>query len=430
MRATLAIAGLRIREGLAARLPLLVVLAFLAGVGAAVWAPGGDAAARAATADRAAFGLAFAVALLVAVVLPGLGFPADLKRRRAFTLLAAPVSRFSVVLGGALGYGAVASALLLASAVCATLGLAAGGAPSRGEIRGFATAQLITTSEDGAKLDREHPEASFRVPLPDGSADGDTLPVRLRVSAAFQAGEPWSRTTGVALTLVRDGEMLPVADEVIFHPVDVARTELTLPTMPPRSELELRVRRLPRGWQLTLPPDALSLGQAPEPFAWNVIKAALCAAPLLFLAGAAAQCGAVRFGAPTALGLAMTLLLVFAGQDVLREAAGAIERSAEAAAEMAREREAHAGHGHAVEGDGHAHDVEVGTHHVALARGVRLLLGALPAPGPFDRSDDLVQRVAIPAGAIGHSASIALLPFVGLVGLGWILVRRRELIPR
>src|SRR5688572_156909 len=100
MTKLLAIAELRLREGIAARLAWLVLLAFAVGIGAALWVHGPDAAARAALADRIVLATTWGLAFVVAAVAPALGLPADVRTGAAQTLFASPASRLQVLAGG------------------------------------------------------------------------------------------------------------------------------------------------------------------------------------------------------------------------------------------------------------------------------------------------------------------------------------------
>ena len=156
MRALVAIAELRLREGIARRLAWLVPIGFLAGLAAAAWVPGVDLAARAAAADRAAFTVVLALGLLAAVVPAAAGLPHELRTGAVDGLLGAPLSRLAFLAGGVLGQGALATLLVVGAAGAATLGLEAGGlgAAARDPLRTFTAVgpdgEVLVTRDAGA----------------------------------------------------------------------------------------------------------------------------------------------------------------------------------------------------------------------------------------------------------------------------------------
>ncbi len=417
MRRIAALAELRLREGVAARLALLLPVAFLCGVGLAAWVPGADESTRAALADRAALGIASALAVLAAVVLASLGFPGDVRSGAAEWIVASPATRAAVVIGAVLGHGAFASVLLFGLCGAGLLGVEVGGlgAGARPMVRPVRDATAMEPSKDGAAwITRASSEARFGFEVPVDHAPGDAFVVHLRPQRRIESG--LDARTGVELGVHR----------VTAKPSTVVRAEFKAGTglvaEVPAGRLEageyavLTVRRTHGEWALRFPPGSVGVGGRPERFTWNAIKAALCMVPLVLLAAAAASAGAARFGAPTALGLALFLALVWFGQDVIADGARYIaETSAEAAAAE------HEGHDH-----GPARTPSPLRR--ALARGALVAVEWMPPRDAFDRTGDLAESRAVPLWAAGRAAALAAVPVVLLTGIGWLLLRRREIL--
>ena len=189
MRAIAAIATLRFREALAGGLLWLAVAVFAISVGMAFWVEGATEAARAAQADRAVLALVAALALLTAAIAPALGFPADVRSGAAQPVLCTPASRFSVVFGGALGYGGFATALLLLMAGAGLIGLELGGLGSgaREPVRDFVAATPTRPSPDGnVLLTAKDRTATFAFRVPDGLESEGRIRVRIRPVGVLQ----------------------------------------------------------------------------------------------------------------------------------------------------------------------------------------------------------------------------------------------------
>ncbi len=88
LRQVAAIAELRARQGVASRLGFIVPFGVVVGLGAALWVPGVDAAARAATADRVMLGAMSGLAVLAALIPAATTIPRELRTGAAYRLLA------------------------------------------------------------------------------------------------------------------------------------------------------------------------------------------------------------------------------------------------------------------------------------------------------------------------------------------------------
>jgi hypothetical protein len=423
-----AVAGLRVRQGIAARLGWIVALGFLVGLGAAVSAPGADEAARAATADRMALGAVGALAVLAALVAAATTIPAEIRDGSADRLLASPVSRAAVVVGGVLGHGALATMVLVGGLGAALLGLEAGGlgAGARAPVRAF------LPGNPGRALDvlRETGSAQVALDVPDAHVPADELVLRLSPRAVNEGGE-LERITRVPLTLGQPGgEELTL--EAGWAPGREIVARFPAAGLQPGRPVHLTIHRPAGTWGLHVPAGAIEVGGAPQLFMLTSLKAALCLAPLLFLFAAAGGLGAARFNAPTALGIGFFVLVVFTGQDVLREGAAYVIRAAETAREAAAEaQESDDGHDHGDHDHGeHDHaPAEVSGLQESLAHATLAGLDLLPPLDAFDRTDDVLAGRDVPA-RDGGRAALLVLPGLGLLLAGsWLLLARRDLLP-
>ncbi len=422
MTRLLAIAEIRLREGLAARLVWLVPLAFAVGVGAALWAQGPDPASRAALADRVVLWTAWGLAFLVAAIVPALGMPADVRTGAAQSLLASPVSRFEVVLGGVLGYGALSTLLLLAMAGASTLGMqiAGVGAAEREPIRTTTAAQPVGANGAGVVVvDSASPVAAFRFRVPAGLRRGELLVVRLsperRVETSFNS------ETVVIVAAGRPGGAEAGSDRVEFKAGTEFAAHVPLGDLRAGEEAELAVRRASGGWALDFIPGSVEIGGARRFYALGLFEAALCAVPMLLLLAAIGSLGAARFGGPTAVALAAFLFLVCSGRGLLLDAAQYIVRAA--ADPTLAQNEVH--------DDGHHHAAvePISPARVALAKGAIAVFELLPRYETFDRTDALVERRAPVWGDLARAAWEGLPAAALVTALAWMLLRRREIAP-
>lgn len=425
-----AVAELRLRQGVAARLGWIVPLGFLVGLGAALWAPGADDGARAATADRMALGAVGGLAVVAALVLAASTVPQEIRDGTADRLLSSPLARATVLVGGVLGHGLLATLVLVGGLAAALLGLEAGGlgtgvrAPTRSFLpAGPETSVQVLRTTGGAEI-------ALRVPAAHLPRDDDEIVLRLRPRAVNEGGE-LERITRVPLTLHQPrGERstvtagwAPGREIVVRFPGAV---------LDPSLPLLLTVERPEGTWGLELPAGSIEVGGPPRLFLGSALRAGLCLAPLLFLFAAAGALGGARFGTPTALGVGFFLLVVFAGQDVLREGAEFVIRAAETArADAGAGHDDHAGHAHeADEPDAHDHEpTEVTALQETLARATLGGMAALPPLGAFDRTDEILAGRDVAARDAGRAA-VLVLPGLGvLLGASWLLLRRRDLLP-
>jgi len=421
MTRLLAIAELRLREGVAARLAWLVALAFAVGVGAALWAHGPDPAARAAIADRVVLWTAWGLAFVVAAVVPALGLPADIRTGAAQTLVSSPASRLEIVLGGTLGHGAFSSLLLVAMATASTLGMqvAGLGAAQRDPVRPVAAAQIDGAAKDGTfTLDKTAPVATFRFHVPAGLGDGDTLRVRFAPRSRLET--TYELATTVFVSAHRPGGDAADGRSVAFKAGAAFTAHLPLGDLHAGDEAEVTLRRTSGGRALIFAPGSVEVGGARRLYSLALVTASLCAVPLLFLLAAVGSLGAARFGAPTAVVFAVFVLLVFAGRSVIVDGAQFI---VDAAADPSLV-DKHEHEGHAPAGD-----ADITPARVAIAKAALAAFGVLPRIETFDRTDLLIERRA-PAGVDVGLAAAEGLPAMALLTLaGWLLFRRREIVP-
>jgi hypothetical protein len=416
MTRLLAIAELRLREGLSARLAWLVLVAFVVGIGAAHWARGADEAARAAQADRVALWTAWGLAFVVAAVVPALGLPSDVRTGAAQTLLSSPASRFEVVAGGVLGYGALSTLLLLAMSGASVLGMqtVGVGAAQRDPVRPVGAAEIAApNSGDAFVVQADAPTAAFRFRVPQGLAPGEALRVRL-APRAYRVETGMDRATVAVLSLHRPGEGETDPRQVRFKAGTAITAHLDLGGLRPGDEAELTFRRASGRWKLRFEAGAVEIGGARRLFAWSLLTASVCAAPLLLLLAAVGSLGAARFAAPTAVILAASLFLVVVGRDLVVDGARFIVESAGAGP-------SHAGHSHG--------PPEFSATQVALAKGAIAALSVVPRMDAFDLTDELVERRAPTAEDVGRAAAQGLPAAALLTAAAWILLRRREIAP-
>ncbi len=416
------IAVLRVRQGVAARFGWIVPLGFLVGLGAALWAPGADDAARAATADRMALGAVGALAVLAALVAAATTLPGEIEDGAAHRLLASPVSRGAVVLGSVLGHGVLASLVLVGGLAASLVGLDAGGLGSgaRRPTRAFTSAN----PERGVRVVRATGSGEVQLAVRRRDIPGDELVLRLRPRAVNEGGE-LERITEVPLVLSQPGgEHLMLAAGWAPGREIVARFPAR--GLDPSLPLVLTIHRPSGTWGLDLAPGAIEVGGPPRLFLSTALKAALCLAPLLFLASAAAGLGAARFSAPTALGIAFFLLALFAAQDVLREGADYVLREAATAREIAAEE-----HAAADDEGGHAPASisSISPLQETLARVVLTGLDLLPPSAAFDRTDAILAGRDVPVRDGGRAALLALPGLAVMLGASWLLLARRDLLP-
>jgi hypothetical protein len=419
----LAIADLRMREGTAARLLWLVLAAFAVGVAAAAWAQGPDAEARVALADRIVLWTTWGIAFAVAAIVPALGLPADVRTGTAQTLLASPASRLEVIAGGTLGYGAFASLLLVAMAGAATLGMQLGGlgGAQREAVRPETFADVVANREGGvALIDASSPAATFRCTIPAGLAPQDRLRVRFAPEERMETG--FDRTTEALVSVARPGGPPGTDVRVAFKATTDFNVLLPRGTLAPGDAAEITLRRTKGRWAFTFSPGSVAVGGAPQLYASSLVVAALCAAPLLFMLASIGAVGASRFGAPTAVILASFLFVVFVGGNLVVDGARFI---VDAAADRSFVHQDD-GHGH---DHGHGPGELITPGRVAAAKAVLTVFAALPRYDTFDRTDALVARRAPGWADIGRAAAEGLPAAAVLTLAGWLMLRRREIVP-
>lgn len=422
MTRLLAIAELRLKEGLAARLVWLVALAFAVGVGAALWAEGPDPASRAALADRVVLWTAWGMAFVVAAIVPALGMPADVRTGAAQTLLASPVSRFEVVLGGVLGYGALSTLLLVAMAGASNLGMqvAGVGAAEREPIRTSAAADLVGADAAGeVVVDSASPGATFRFRVPEGLRPDEPLVVRLAPKSRIETS--FKRETVVSVAVQRPDGTVEGSERVEFKVGTAFAARVPLGGLRAGEDAVLTVRRASGGRSLVFTQGSAEVCGARRLYALGLVEAALCAVPMLLLLAAIGSLGAARFGGPTAVALATFLFLVCAGRGFFLDAAR--YTVAAAADPTLAQNEEHE--------DGHEHGpVEpISPARLALAKGAIVALEFLPRYETFDRTDSLIERRAPAWGDLGRAAAEGLPAAGAVVAAAWLLLRRRELAP-
>jgi len=418
-----ALAELRVRQGVAARLGWIVPLGAVVGFGAAMWAPGSDDAARAAVADRLVLGAMGGLAVLAALIPAATTMPRELTSGAAYRLLASPVSRFAVIAGGVLGHGLLASLLLVGGLGAAMLGLELGGLGTgeREPTRAF----RVANSDEGGAVLRTSETATFQLVLPRGAIPAEELVLRLSPRAVNEGGE-LERTGTLPLALHQPGGYTQRID-VGFAPGRPFTARFSGLALDPALPVILTAHRPAGTWGLLLPPGSIEAGGPPEYFVRTAFVAALCLVPLLFLVAAAGGVGAARFNAPTALGLGLFLLLILVGQDVLRDGADYVVR----AAETARAYEAEGHH----EGDGHDHGdhdhtpAEVSPLQESLAKVTLAGLELLPPLDAFDRTSDLLDRRAVTPDQCLRASLLALPGLAVLMLASWLLLARRDLLP-
>jgi hypothetical protein len=418
MQALLAVAELRLRGAVAARLPWLVPAAFAAGVACALGAPGIDLRSRATAADGFALSIAAAAALLSVLVLASTTFASEIRSTEAHALLSAPVSRGRLLAGGAAGHSAFGLLLLLGLGAAAAIGLDAGGlgARARGAVRTMEPAEVLGRGADGLAVvgPRSH-EVRARFRVPDG-VDEPTL--HFRFAPRGQIETDWSPAGVVAIGVAPPGgSPSPESVRRVRTRGSVAfAADLPVEAVASGAEAEVVMRYVEGGWRLRFGEGSVEVGGPRERFATNLVLASLCLVPLLGMAACAGAAATARLGAAASTALVLALLLLVAGREVIADGARFV---VEAAGREAEE------HGH----EGHDHHVDVTAAQVALARGALVALRAVPDVDDFWRFDDLAAGRAVDPRDLGRSAIAGALPCAVLLGASWLLVRRRELLP-
>lgn len=430
MRRILAVADLRFRECVAARLLWLLPVAFVAGRLAAAWATGGTDAERAAMADRAVLATVAGLALLATAIPAALGFPGDVARRSVDALASSPVRRLELVAGAVAGYGAFGACLALAMAAAGMLGVEAGGlgAGAREPVRRMAAVRGAAPDPQGLTwVRRDQRLATFRFTVPEGASEHGRMRLRFAPDAVWygDTSMEMSKSSHVQIGVHRPGEVgMPDARAEFGLGVAFA-AEVPDRGLRPGDEAVLSVWGGEGAWALRFAEGSVQVAGARQLFTVGLLVAALAAAPLLVLAAAAATCGAVRFGAPTAVGFALFMVVALSAQDILSDASNYIlEVDAAARADAA----AHAGHDH---GPGDLHDhgpAEISAVQTALARGTLAVMERLPPIEAFDLSPRLVDRRAVGLGDAARAWALALPGVLLLVLAGWGLVARRDLV--
>jgi len=411
----LAVAELRLREGFAARLAWLVAIAFFVGIAAAHWARGADDAARAAHADRVALWVAWGLALVVAAVVPAIGLPSDVRTGAAQTLLAAPVSRFELVLGGVLGYAAFSTLLLVAMAGASILGMqvVGVGAAQRDPVRTVVLPRLVDAGPDGTFVVESGREtATLRFVVPKSIAADDLLRVRVAPRASRIETGP-DRASVAALSLHRPDAGESDATTFRFKAGAPFTAHLPLGALRPGDEAELTIRRVVGRWKLAFDERSVEIGGERRLFAGSVVVAALCAVPLLLLLAAVGSLGSARFAAPTAIVVAGTAFVLFVGRTTIVDGASYVVRAAAT---------------RKAQGDESA-PPEFSSALVAAAKGALAAFSVVPRLDAFDRTDDLVERRAPSIADVARSAAEGLPATAGVVIAAWLLFRRREIQP-
>jgi hypothetical protein len=346
---------------------------------------------------------------------PALGLPSDIRTGAAQTLFASPVSRFEIVLGGVLGYGALSSLLLVAMAGASVLGMqAAGVGPAqRDPVRPVTAARIVDpNSGDAFLVDATATTAVFRFRVPAGLLSGEPLRVRLAPHAPrIETGT--DRSTVAALSVHRPDEAESNATQIEFKAGVAFTAHLPLGALRPGDEAELTFRRASGFWKLLFAPGSVEIGGARRLFAWSVLTASLCAAPLLLLLAAVGTLAASRFAAPTAIVSATAVFLLFVGRGFIVDGANYIVSAA--AAHRA----------HAADGA----PAEFSATRVALAKGAIAAFELVPHFDAFDRTDELVERRAPTADDVGRAVFEGLPATLLLTAAGWLLLRRREIQP-
>lgn len=403
-----AVGRLRIHQGVAGRLPWLLAPAFLVGLAAAWWAPGVDDSQRALAGDRIGLGVVWGLAMLLASVPAALSFPLDVRSGRAIGWLGAPLPRWALVLGGAFGHAGLASVLAVGLAAAATLGLDAGGlgAQAREPLRRYVTAERVgeadlATAEQPVAFAARLPAASRSEPIvlrarPEPRLLGDSLPARAKAVVAVQPEglDDWTETE---VEFVRGAEFV----------AELPRRGLRTGT-----RVRIEVRSGDDDWGLSFERRGLEVGGGARPFLPSLFVAVLCAAPLLLLLSAAATCGAVRFGAPTAILLTTSFLLLLAGRDFFLDAVTHVQWTVE------QQR---------LRGPEEVPDsLRVTPLQVGMATAVGGLYELLPAPEHFLVGERLLERRTVEWRQVGESAVRAAPLFVGFVLVGWGLLATRE----
>lgn len=416
MSAVLAVAALRFRACVAARLALLMPLVFLAAAASRAFVAAPTPAEMAAQADRALLALVSGLAVLVAAVPAALALPVDIRRGRAHALLAAPVSRFQFVLGDVLGHGAFAALLAAGMSGAALLGLDLAGLGSgvRESSRAYSAVEL---PEDGAVLERGHDTVALPFRVPDGLGARDKLRVRVTPRLIHQSGDyPFAETCRIGVGVPGRA----IADRSVRFGLNLPFTvDLPLEGLEAGDTGELRLHGGTESWKLSL--VSVEVGGGPRLFTLDVLLGVATLTPLLFLLSAAALCGAARFGPPTACATVLAVAALLASQDILRD-------SAQFVLQIARSDQAEAEREHAA--GGHEHDVErVSPAQIAIARVTLRALSVVPPLETFDRSDALVQRRAGDLEQVGRAAGAAAIPFVLALCVAWLGFRRREILP-
>lgn len=425
MRRLIAVAELRLREAASARLAALAPLAFLAGLAAAAWVPGSSDAARASSADLVILSAALGTALLVVVVLGASSFAEDVRTGRALTLLATPVSRLEVVLGGIAGHAVFGFLLALALAGGGLLGLEAGGLGTRARdgVRPAVAAEVAGRGPDGfAVLSESSPSVGVRFRVPPGLAPGE--PIRFRLAPRGRVETRLDQDGTLAAAVHRPGES-PRSWATVAYKAGVA-FDVDAPAGDLRGgeSAELTLVRRSGGWSLRFGDGSVEVAGPRRLFTGEVLLAIAAAAPLLLAAAAGGAAASARLGAATAIALAAFVVLVGSGRDVIEDAAAYVVARAEAQAAEAAE---HDGHGH--DHEGHEHEVRVTAVQTALARSTLAAFRVVPDLSRSWRVDDVAAGRAARASDFGPAAARAILPCAGAALLAWVLLRRRELVP-
>ncbi len=419
MTAFLALLRLRLQEGIAARLWLLVPAGFVVGLVAARIAAGADLAARAAAADGLLIGGVTALVVLGVAVLAATSFPVEIQTGVVNGIASTPVSRVTLFVAGALGHAVLGSVLLVGGVLAGVLGLEVGGLgqDARTPIRAF----TALTAEDGANTaTRDSSPASFELALTRAVAAEAHVTVRLAPRTKYEGG-PFLRRDKVSVRLVGAGGETRTETVAAFAPGTPFSVQIPLGPVEP-GDVVLEIARPAGALGFVFPPGSVTSGSAPRRFATSALLAALTAVPLVFLASVLASVTATRFGAPTAVIVTLSALFLHAGQDILRDSADHVLEVRTAAAEHMEEVDDHAGHDH-VSG-------EVTALHGVLARGALLALAPVPPADAFDGGGDLASGVALRASRPLGAARAAAPAFVLLLLAGSLLIRGRELVPR
>ncbi len=325
-----------------------------------------------------------------------------------------------MIVGSVLGHGLLASLLLVGGLATALLGLEIGGLGTgqREPTRAFAPANVAGE----VSVVRATPSLEIQLQVPPGAIPGEELVLRFAPRAVNEGGA-LERTGSLPLMLHQPGGDVQYRD-IGFAPGRSFTARFVAADLDPALPVILTIHRPSGTWGLVFPAGSIEAGGPPELFVQTTMKAALCMMPLLFLISAAGLLGAARFNAPTALGLGLALLVLLAGQDVLRDGAEYVVRASETARQLETE-------GHAAD-DGREHadtPAEVSPLQRSLADVALVGLRALPPMDAFDRTSDLLDRRSVTPPQCARAALLALPGLSVLVLAAWLLLSRRDLLP-